>query len=344
MVAKLSLIPVLAIVALVFLIGGSRNSIMVVRVASLMLLGGAVVLLQLVVKNWVVFSEPFAPFVYLAREQSAFVLDQVWYDASTTRWIVATYPLALLWGKYPMQHGNMSPLWLCLIPLVVPLMVWERSRHRLLLVATAAALAGIVVWVFLKPSVLAPRYLLPAILLLFPIAAIAGEAAAQRVPGIGAVAAITAIAFISLVLINLWPVVSNALKYMKATPERWPDAIWQAAAIVQEEARPGERLMLAAYYSSPFDTKVLSCLLKPDEKSAVLKAATPQEMWTRLYILGGRFLFYFPLTHASQFVVPPNPLAAPEWLKVEERNLGPFRLYVLNALAGAPDSAVCSPQ
>ena len=127
-----------------------------------------------VAKNWVLFNEPLAPFVYL-NGSSGVAFDQAWYSPENTRWIVLTYPFALTLGKYPMQHGTLSALTLALWPLILLRSETSPRVTPALRNLTIAALVAVLAWIVARPSVLAPRYILPALLSFIPIVAFGME-------------------------------------------------------------------------------------------------------------------------------------------------------------------------
>ena len=94
----------------------------------ILLFAGLAVLLTFTVgwwvKNYFLFGDPFAPILTLRGSTPTFNLEQVCFDENSTRWILTTYPLALTFGLYPMQHGGISPIWLMLIPAL-----WMRPWH-----------------------------------------------------------------------------------------------------------------------------------------------------------------------------------------------------------------------
>ena len=139
------------------------------KLFSIAVIAGAGVLLAFVFgwwgKNGMLFGDPFAPIVRFHESTPKFGLDQVWFNAEYTRWIAWTFPLAVTFGKYPMQHGGISPMWLMLLP-ALWLKPWQSEGGRKALYLALGSLAALAAWVLLRPSVIAPRYFLPA--LVFP--------------------------------------------------------------------------------------------------------------------------------------------------------------------------------
>lgn len=132
-------------------------------------------------KNQLLFGEPLAPFVFLHSSGLKWA-DQVWFSAENTRYILLTYPVALTFGLYPMQDGNISPLILALLPLWISYKKKNSFLQNKLFIVTAAAVIGVIVWMIARPSVMAPRYILATLLLFVPLAA----RGAERIMGKGA--------------------------------------------------------------------------------------------------------------------------------------------------------------
>ena len=135
---------------------------------NVILISGFSVLLVFILawwsKNSILFGDPFAPLIFLKSSTPKFSLDQVWFNAEYTKWIVETYPLAVTFGKYPMQHGGISPLWLILLP-TLWMRPWQSVGGGRALYFAIGGLLGLGAWVLLRPSVIAPRYFLPALIL-----------------------------------------------------------------------------------------------------------------------------------------------------------------------------------
>ena len=134
----------------------------------ILIIGGVAACLAFVLgwwaKNYFLFGDPLAPLLMFRESTPKFNLEQVCFDADNTRWILTTYPLALTFGLYPMQHGGISPIWLMLIP-ALWMRPWQSTSGRKALYLGVGGLAGIMVWALLRPSLVFPRYFLPALLL-----------------------------------------------------------------------------------------------------------------------------------------------------------------------------------
>lgn len=115
------------------------------------------------IKNYALYGDPFAPILSLRGSTPKFTLEQVWFDPINTKWIVTTFPLAVTFGLYPMQHGGISPMWLILLPVLWG-RPWRSEGGRKALYLAVAGLLATSAWAILRPSVIAPRYFFPALL------------------------------------------------------------------------------------------------------------------------------------------------------------------------------------
>jgi len=116
------------------------------------------------IKNWMLFDAPLAPFIGMSA-----VLSQPWFSQEGTDWILKTYPLALVFGRYPGEGGNFSFLWLAFLPLIFFLPRAKSIVKSPLVQITAAGLVGVVIWMALRPSWIAPRYIFISLALVIPV-------------------------------------------------------------------------------------------------------------------------------------------------------------------------------
>ena len=174
--ATYALAVALPVVALLFWrVRGSRLSV------SLWLSFALFTLLPFVpqaAKNTLLFREPFAPFFFLDPQIGAVYRSQgSWNSPEIARQILMTYPLALAYGDYTFQYGNISGLYIALGPLMllVPGSVWR--RHGRLVRFTVVIAIVMIPMAFLQASytMLAPRFALPALLALIPVISFVAE-------------------------------------------------------------------------------------------------------------------------------------------------------------------------
>jgi hypothetical protein len=135
-------------------------------------LGFGLGLLPHLMKNWMLFGNPAAPFLGMKKNWA----DQAqWFSSIDTAWIVGTFPFSLVFGQYPLMGGSLSLIWLMCLPFI-----WfECSRRGALktpsVQVSLCALFGLACWLLAKPSVFAPRYFLPNLVLLVPLLAMGVE-------------------------------------------------------------------------------------------------------------------------------------------------------------------------
>ena len=254
-VGKLSFIPSFGLtLAILFLRQGFLQPnwhTRLTRDAAHMAAWFLVPVLALVLKNALGYGEPFAPFFMLNTGPAA-QLDQVWFSPENTRWIVSTYPLALTFGQYPMQHGNIGVPILAALPfLLVPALRREAGTTAIWL--ALAGIAGVIAWVVLRPSVLAPRYILPCLFLLIPACATILEWMWNE----GGRMARSAIAAAALMLFYIQAVDAHAMilnnrYYLLALPKMSTHPIWQTADAANKSDRSAVRVLNLMYYSSMY--------------------------------------------------------------------------------------------
>ena len=134
--------------------------------------------LTLVVKNSVLFQEPFAPFIFLDGQIGDKYNSQgYWNSLDIARNILFTYPLALVYGDYVFQYGNLSGLYLAFAPLIMLIPISSWRKHNLLIRFSIVILITVLVGAVLQARYFAPRFMLPALLSLIPVIAFAAEKA-----------------------------------------------------------------------------------------------------------------------------------------------------------------------
>lgn len=206
-------------------------------------------------KNAVLFGDPFTPFLTFRETTPGFNLSQVWFDADSTRWILQTYPLALTFGNYPLQHGGLSPIWLILAPALLT-KPWQTAHGKKALYIALGSIVGLFIWMTLRPSVIAPRYFFPV--LIFPCCLLMlglEQWLQQKRPW--ATAAI--FASILVVMLNGYYLVSVAKittlplsKSISGVVGLTP--LWDRAAALRKRASNNSRILLLSY-SSEFLTQ-----------------------------------------------------------------------------------------
>lgn len=179
--AKISYVPILGIITIIcviwqatvygvrfagkgFLVEVGKRSIL-----CFLVIGVVVVLCSIphLVKNYHLFNDPFAPFTEAS-------LAQVWFNTRTTAYILKIYPIAVTFGLFPMQVGNVSPLVLFCLPFFLRPGRFYKKESSFGVVFVSCVLS-IVAWKFVSPSMVAPRYIMAAFFLFFSCCAVVLE-------------------------------------------------------------------------------------------------------------------------------------------------------------------------
>ncbi len=215
------------------------------------------------IKNLILFHEPFAPFFLFHKATPSFSLEQVWFKPEDVRWIVATYPLAVTFGVYPMQHGGVSALWLMLLP-ALGTAPWRNSRARPALWLAIGSLAGLLAWMLTRPSVIAPRYFLPALLLPLPFLIHGYDAWLQRRSPMAPLAEIATSALLCLYLLALGAVAAAQTRpyvaYLVHGSRQHLPANLSRALRLADDARDHVRVLLLSYSSESIPSRMLKAL------------------------------------------------------------------------------------
>lgn len=222
-------------------------------------------------KNGVLYGAPLAPFLGMGETGSW--LNQVWHSPEITRHILLTYPYALVFGQYPMQGGGVSQLLLVLPPLAWLLL--RRKGDGTVTAVTVAALLSTIAWILIRPSVLAPRYILATLLLFAPLAALAAEAALSDRRWwlrIG-----TTVLLALALKTSITQVASGPIALMQWVSGRGDRCLYASdsckpLSALAIEGEPGTRVMLAGYYGYWMRADQLQCRDDPAEQDQVKNA------------------------------------------------------------------------
>lgn len=303
--------------------------------AAFLFLGSWIVITALphLIKNGVLFGAPLAPFV--GTEDTSW-LNQVWFSSSDTWWIVITYPLALAFGRYPLQGGNLSFLLIAFLPLAFfsgrPAS-WVGSR---LVQITAAGIIGTLTWIILRPSIIAPRYILATLLLFVPLIAMGAEHVYEmeqqpRLLSMGVIVTmIIALAMFSFRHVKL-PV--HLLNYVRGSLPACALASPYCEPLTElnKRAGPGARIYFAGYYTYWLRPDLLQCRDTRDDGQVLRRVGMAMET---VYSRGFRYLIVDRTSHAEIGQVI-EAATMPEWLSLRRiknsRELTIWELSTRNA-------------
>lgn len=286
------------------------------------------------IKNALLFHNPIAPF----GASGIGWAKQVWFGAETTRRIVLTYPLALVFGSYWGQYGNMSPLTLAFLPLALLLPKPRRLVDSPLAAVTISASAGLLCWVVTQPSVIAPRYILATLLLFVLLPGRAAEYISKtetppRLFALGIIISITVnVLTVGLYDKNIVFAPTHTFTYLTGMIDECnrDGEYCQATSVINSHAESGDRVFLASYYRYWLRPDLLQCVSGTGDYTKVIESNTNEERWLTLYQEGFLYLLADRHTHAA-FLDNLNLDDPPAWV---ELNLlyedGKLRLYELD--------------
>ncbi len=243
------------------------------RIGTVMALAAMVAWIPHLIKNQVLFDAPLAPFIGGHGDDGKW-LNPKWFSREDTQKILLTYPLALVYGRYPGQGGGLSFLFLALLPFLTSLTRPASWKDSLTAAVTIAGFSGVLAWMLLMPSVIAPRYILASLLLFIPILAIATEKFLAKEATPRALRVATSLTVFLAIAASFWhllPIPSAIISGINsrggtcslAGPECYP---FQR---LSEIARPGDRLLIASYYPYWLTPALLQCRDTLEEQRAI---------------------------------------------------------------------------
>ncbi len=249
------------------------------------------------IKNWVLFAAPLKPFIN--EDGRAALLNQTWFSPEVTFHILLTYPFALVFGRYPMMGGGLSFLMLAFLPLTFLLVRPKKYRESVLFAVTLSGVLAVATWMVLRPSVIAPRYILTSLLMLVPIVAIATgnileNTKKQRILKIGIGA--TCLAAMLAPYWHILPVtraISASLRGNSATCQL-ASVYCEPLTKFSQSVRQGERIYIGSYYAYWLTPTQLQCRDTLKESQLFVQSDLPVE-WLRDHGFG--YIVIDPISH-----------------------------------------------
>jgi len=234
----------------------------VVRAGVVMALAALFAWLPQLLKNGVLFDAPLAPF--LGGQGEGNLLNQIWFSPEDTKKILLTYPFALVFGRYPMQGGGLSFLFLAFIPFVIWLPRSTPWNKSMTVAVTVAGFSGVLAWMLLRPSVIAPRYILASLLLFVPILAIATENVLAKKDASQILRTGATLTTLCAIVASFWHLLPIPGAVIAGISPRNNACLLASAECVffqklAEIARPGDRILIASHYPYGLTPSQLQC-------------------------------------------------------------------------------------
>ncbi len=299
---------------------------------AILLIGVLLAFLPHFVKNSLLFHNPISPF----GSGNSGWYSQVWYGPEVTRHILLTYPLALTYGSFWAQYGNLSPLLLAFLPLMFYLPRPRPFFSSILVCLTLIAVVGIVAWTLYSPSVFSPRYILAVLLLLILLPARSAEYASMsdQKPRLLAAGVLfsTIVTLIStgLYLVDYVFLPGDSVQHLTgAADECGRDGdVCRAIDKINQTAEAGSRVYLASFQHYWFRGDLLQCLSAAQD--GFLEDLESEQLWLKLYEKGFDFLLIDSSTHVYMFERL-DLENLPAWVKLKPvYEKAPFFVYELN--------------
>jgi hypothetical protein len=235
-----------------------------------------------------------------------------------------------------MQSGNLSLLFLAFAPLLFLVPALRTFMTRPLVQVTSAAFIGTGLWMALRPSVIAPRYLLATLFLFAPVVALAAERTYldESRPRIMSVAMMLTVLMAMIIVAS--PLTKLPKYFLDALRGTFPECglasgYCEPLSKLNDQSASGARVFFSGYYSYWLRPDLLQCRDNRQDEQALAKAATPEDRWATLYGRGFRYVVIDKVTHADKWKAW-SPATAPSWLEVSEI-IGTGELSILSLSA-----------
>ena len=308
-IAKISYLPILIPSIFLFILWNhiltaegkvfSQSNLKVIAIKYCwLIIGIALPVLIHFIKNWVLFREPLAPFIYF--QENPFGenwANQAWFSPEITRKIILTYPLALIYGQYPMQYGTMSIMLLAFAPLFIIIHIFKQLRQSNMFQITLLGILGIVIWMIIRPSVFAPRYILYTLLLLIPFVAGCVEHVLkyESKPRWLSAAIISACLFYLVVYNGM---LANKVAEWNLEAKNSNSTI-RSSEKLNSMAKTGDRILSLNHFTYWYRQDLLKNLSTADEQQYLKenKSISPYEAWTYVYNKGFEYIVINHSTH-----------------------------------------------
>lgn len=272
-----------------------------------------------VLKNALLFGEPLAPFIVAPGH---YTLLQSWFSPEVTRILILTYPFALILGYNPMQAGHLSVLMLAFLPLAFLLRKPRRFLDSPLVQLTLCSTIGVVVWLLINPSILAPRFLMATLFMFVPVLAKGAESVLQeskrtRLLAGGVLISLYAALTFSLMTTGVYSY--QAIQYVSGAHDacEYERANCRAMSVLSEEAAEGDRIFLAEAHAIWLRADLLQCMSERAELRTALDAPSVEERWQYLIEMGFEYIAVNPASY-SAYAEALDVGQAPDWIEVVE--------------------------
>lgn len=256
----------------------------VIKTGIIFCCGGFIPVSANMIKNYLLFNQPFIPFILTGYETG---LSQIWYTAENALWIIITYPFALVFGTYPMQGGTISPLFLAFLPLVflLPASIRQTNFNKIAICSLICIIMSIVV----TPYIFAPRYLMVPLLLSIVIVATATGYFISQHSLLSALIILFTIIVLAITLFSSLTSISSTVEHGECAVI---GPICNASHIINKQASNDNRICLLGYYSYWLKDNLIVNLSSRQERDYVqFISKSPDERAEYLYNRNFTYIF-----------------------------------------------------
>ena len=237
-----------------------------------------------VIKNWLLFGEPFAPFFYIGNNlfPDRWV-NQSWFSPEDIRKIILTYPLALIFGKYPMQYGNLSVLLLAFAPLLILIPRSRESLNSIAVKLLITGVAGVIIWIIIRPGAFAPRYILFLLLFFIPIVSWSIDYVLSNEKRPRILSTVISLIFLSyLIVFNGLYAQKVAERFDKNTERQ---SLIKASTILNELTDSDDRVLSLSPFTYWLKSEILLNLATAEEADKIVNSEekSSTDIWNLIY-------------------------------------------------------------
>jgi len=266
------------------------------------------------IKNEMLYSNPLLPLIGTSVGRDVFFSDE------TTRRILLTLPLSLTFGNYSGQHGDLSPLVIGGLGVLVASGWWRDMTPRLWRV-TLAAVIGVAAWFFVMPSQIVPRYFLAPLLLAAIPAAWALQRAwiglGGRLVSYGVIAA----AFFVTVIVGIETALYHGVAAERSLAAEIEgrnicigEGYCEISETINDLLKPGERLLILSYYRYFLRADILQCAVTEVDTLGKVSAEAAE-----------KFGINYVFVDRTNYHQPDYPVDAAAFVLIKETQR--FRVY-----------------
>ena len=273
--------------------------------------------------NWAILGNPLA---FLSSVSNINPSVGPW-ENSQERIILfrLLYPIAVTFINTPQSLGNITPLFLAFIPIILIPTIRKRlpinEDFRILLISSSTTL---LIWIFLFFTVLEIRYVMFLWIIIFiPVAKIAAAAAEDEDHLISVASNGLIIIFLSFIMLRTTYISIDSYSPLdkQGNPQCEKSRFCEYLLPINSLASPGDRVLTLSAFRYYLRTDLFACSTGHQEYRALQTASATSDLdfWEEVYRQGYSYIAYendYTVRHLLLNTIP-SPENTPSWLKLE---------------------------